>query len=180
MLNKIRIIVVLIYTISLAACVAYNPNGYMNYQSYTYDGKPLYPESYEGNYRYYEQENYHPEATKQVVVPDSYHVGPYHSPASHKDRDRQWVESQNPQAYTIELANGEKASQVAGQLYKAPKSDRMAQIKYQQNGKTYYEGLYGSYSSYEAAQQALNALPDDIKQGASIQSWGNVQNKVNN
>ncbi|WP_133128017.1 SPOR domain-containing protein [Legionella nagasakiensis] len=176
MLNNIRIIAVLICTGSLAACVAYNPNSYMSYPSYAYDGK--YPENYESTY-YYGQENYRPEASKQVVVPESYHVGPYHSPASHKDRDRRWVVSQNPQGYTIELAHGEKASQVAGKLYKAPKNDRMAEIKYQQDGKTYYQGLYGSYSSYEAAQQALGALPDDLKQGASIKSWGNVQNKVN-
>ncbi len=77
------------------------------------------------------------------------------------------------------MADGEKASQVAQTLYKAPKNDRMAQIKYQRNGKDYYKGLYGSYDSPEAAQKALDALPPDIKQGAGIKNWSNVQGNLN-
>ena len=94
-----------------------------------------------------------------MTVPDSYYVGAYHSPTSHKDVDRNWVNSQNPQGYTIEVAEGERPAQVAGKLYKLPKNDRRAQIKYNKNGKTYYKGVYGSYNNYEDAQKALNNLP---------------------
>ena len=85
---------------------------------------------------------------------------------------------QNAQGYTIELADGDKAAQVAGALYKAPKNQRTAEVKYQQGGKTYYKGLYGSYPSYDAAQQALSTLPADVKQKAGIKSWGSVQHGV--
>ena len=90
------------------------------------------------------------------------------------------MNSQNSQAFTIELADEEKASQVANTLYKAPKNERMGEVKYQRDGKTYYKGLYGSFPSYEAAQQALSALPSDVKQNAGIKKWASVQNGVNN
>nr|WP_229669351.1 SPOR domain-containing protein [Legionella impletisoli] len=143
----------------------------MNYQTYTWNGEPLYPESYDASYTYrdYEREK------KPVVVPETYHVGAYHSPARAKDRDRNWVQSQNPSNYTIELAEGDKASKVASKLVKAPKNDRRAQVKYEQNGTTRYKGVYGSYPSYEAAQQALKTLPEEVREGAKIESWGSVQ-----
>jgi len=160
--------------------MSYNPNGYANYQSYTYQGEPIYPESYDdsGRYNYYNN-NYRADIKKGVVVPKSYLAGANRTPTSHRDQDKSWVEGQNPQSYTIELADADKPAQVAGVLYKAPKNDRRAQVSYQQDGKTYYKGLYGSYNNYEAAQQALNALPADIKSGANIKSWGTVQGSVN-
>ncbi|WP_412753999.1 SPOR domain-containing protein [Legionella londiniensis] len=180
MMDKKKFLGVVLSAAGLGGCMSYNPHGYTNYQAYTYEGSIIYPEDYEGYEGYAESQGYRyqTEGRGQVVVPESYHVGSYHSPTSHKDRDRRWVDQQNPGGYTIELAHGEKASQVAGVLYKAPKKDRMAQIKYHQDGKTYYKGLYGSYSSYEAAQQALSSLPENIRQGARITSWGSVQGKV--
>lgn len=163
---------------ALTGCMS-TPNQYLNYHASPYDDRSMYySEQYEGEYPYYQPSQNANAAKKPVEVPETYHVGRYHSPTSHKDRDRRWVVSQNPQAYTIEIAEGEKASQVAGKLFKAPKKDRMAQIKYQRGDRVYYEGVYGSYPSYEAAQQALSTLPDDLKQGAHIKSWGSVQNKV--
>jgi septal ring-binding cell division protein DamX len=118
------------------------------------------------------------QSSQGVVVPDSYHVGEYHSPVSFKDRDKGWVSSQNPQGYTIELADDQKASKVAQKLYKAPKNDRMAQVRYQKNGKPYYKGVYGTYNSPEAAQKALDQLPAELKQGAGVKSWGSVQENL--
>ncbi len=121
-----------------------------------------------------------PMSEQEVKIPDSYYVGGYHSPMSHKDSDKSWVKNQSPQAYTIEVADGEKASQVAAKLYKIPKKDRMAEIKYQaNNGKASYKGLYGSYSSYEEAQKAFATLPEEVKQGAGIKSWSNIQSTIN-
>ena len=54
----------------------------------------------------------------------------------------------------------------------------MAEIKYQNQGKAYYKGVYGSYPSFDAAQQALNNLPDDVKKGAGVKTWGSVQSSV--
>lgn len=97
---------------------------------------------------------------------------------SHKDIDRNWVNEQNPNHFTIQVDESEKAAQVASKLQKAPKGDRMAEIKAYREGKTFYKGVYGSYNNYDEAQKALNNLPDDIKQGASVKHWGSIQENV--
>ena len=172
--NKIKFLAIGLCTINLSSCMMYEDNFNSSYTSYTYDSSQIYPQNYSiNNYGYQNQ------PSQPVSVPDSYHVGEYHSPVSFKDRDRSWVSSQNPQGYTIEVADDEKASKVAQKLYKAPKNDRMAQVKYQRNGKEYYKGLYGTYDSPEAAQKALDALPPDIKQGAGVKNWGSVQGNLN-
>ena len=86
------------------------------------------------------------------------------------------MKSQSAEGYTIELSNSEKAADVAGTLFKAPKSERSAEVEYQREGKTYYKGVYGSYPNKDAAVQALKQLPTDVQQQAAIQSWKNVQN----
>lgn len=175
--NKIKLMFIALSVVNLSSCMVYEES-YSSYPSYAYvyDNSQLYPQAdyRSANYRYYQDQS-----SQGVTVPDSYHVGEYHSPVSFKDRDRNWVNSQNPQGYTIEVADDEKAAQVAKKLYKAPKNDRMAQVKYQRNGKAYYKGLYGTYDSPEAAQKALEALPPDIKQGAGVKNWGSVQNNLN-
>jgi septal ring-binding cell division protein DamX len=143
-----------------------------NYPSYTYnDNQLINYNSSDAGYR-------HTDGGQQVAVPDSYHVSEYQPPVSFKDRDRTWVSGQNPQGYTIELAEGEKASQVAQTLYKTPKNDRMAQVKSQVNGKAYYKGVYGTYPDAASAQKALDALPDEVKKSAGVKSWGTVQQNL--
>lgn len=172
---KWKCIVLGISALNLCSCMVTDNEGYSpSYQSYAYDNSQLYPQinySYERSYRY-------ATSGQMVTVPDSYHVGEYHSPVSFKDRDKTWVSSQNPQGYTIEVAEGEKASQVAQKLYKTPKNDRMAQVKYQANGKPYYKGVYGNYPDAASAQKALDALPAEVKQGASVKNWGAVQQNL--
>lgn len=173
-----KLLGILLCVAGISGCVSHPPpHGYPTYRAYTYEGRVIYPEHYQ-EYDMGEHRQYEMESSKKVEVPESYHVGSYHSPASHKDRDRRWVDQQNPGAYTIELADGEKASQVAGVLYKAPKNNRMAQVKYHRGGKTYYKGLYGSFPSYDAAQEAFNALPAEVKQRANIKSWTSVKRNI--
>ena len=177
MMHQTRIISICFCVASLSACTIDDPNEYTTTQTYyTYNKEQDYYQN--TNYSSYTTNDTQyanvPAEKAPVSVPDSSLVSASHSPVSHSDVDRTWVNSQNAQHYTIELANSEKASQVAGTLYKAPKNERTAEIKYQEGGKTYYKGLYGSYPSYEAAQQALNQLPDDIKHSAGIKSWGSV------
>jgi septal ring-binding cell division protein DamX len=176
MLNKMKLISVGIGLAGLSACATNNSADYTYYQPYNYNAEVTnyYPTAYDSTmYTDYYSEK------KQVQVPDSYHVGISHSPTSHKNVDSEWVRSQNSQNYTIELTDGDKASQVANTLQKVPKNQRTAEIQYQRDGKTYYKGLYGTYPSYEAAQQALGALPADIKDKAGVKTWSNVQRTVN-
>lgn len=176
MLTNTRIFSICLCLSGLSACTTDDTTTYTNdqtYQPYTYSGTQLYPEGYEST-GYPEL----PPDRTQVEVPETYHVSTYHPPTPHTDVDREWVNSQRAQSYTIELADGDKASQVAGALYKAPKNERTAEVKYQRDGKTYYKGLYGTYPSYEAAQQALGTLPADVKQKAGIKTWSSVQSGV--
>lgn len=113
---------------------------------------------------------------EKVEVPNTYHVGEYHSPVSHKNRDKNWVNSQNPMGYTIEIADGTQAANVASKLQKTPKNQRKAQIKY---GSGKYKGLYGTYNSYESARRSLEKLPADVREGARVKNWGSIQNNVN-
>ncbi|WP_419418862.1 SPOR domain-containing protein [Legionella sp. D16C41] len=147
------------------------------YTSYRYDDMKYYSQIYSQGVNYNDYSS-SPLPTSEVKVPESYHVGAYHSPTRAKDRDKSWVSSQNPQGYTIELADDEKPAQVAKKLYLAPKNDRMAEIKYQRDGKAYYKGVYGSYPSKEAAENALNNLPADLKQNAGVKDWGSIQSSV--
>lgn len=174
---KRNCVVLSLCAFNLCSCMVTDNEEYTpRYQTYTYDSSQLYPSAKYSNsdagYRYSSP------SPQTVNVPNSYHVGEDHSPVSFKDRDKTWVSSQNPQSYTIELGEGEKASQVAQKLYKTPKNDRMAQVKYQENGKSYYKGVYGTYPDAASAQKALEALPDDVKQGASVKSWSSMQQNL--
>lgn len=156
--------------LGLSACGGmYQTSSQPDYKPYAYDDR-VYPQ--------YEALPYPPLESKEVVVPETYHMSSMHAPIPHSDRDKTWVNSQSSNGYTIELADDEKASNVANTLYKAPKKERMAEVRYQKEGKTYYKGLYGSYPSYEAAQQALKDLPEDMRQHAGIKTWGSVQGNV--
>lgn len=180
MKNNIKFLAVGLCTLGMSSCGVYEDRSDIVYETAVYSSVPS--NTYIYGQGYYRMNNYNDEnypAQEGVSVPETYHVGAYHSPVSFKDRDRTWVSSQNPQGYTIEIADDEKAAQVAQKLYKAPKNDRMAQVKYQRNGKAYYKGLYGTYDSPEAAQKALDALPAEIKQGAGVKNWGAVQGNLN-
>lgn len=175
--NNIKLIVITASTLFLSSCMVNDENTDVGYQTYSYDARQPYTQmdySYT-NYNY----NYKNYTGTAVSVPNSYHVGAAHSPVSFKDRDKEWVNSQNPQGYTIEVADDEKAAKVAQKLYKAPKNDRRAQVQYQRDGKNYYKGLYGNYDNPQDAQKALDAMPADIKQGAEIKNWGAVKGNLN-
>ena len=177
MFTTTKVIGLTLCAISLSACDSLFEHHYTDpYQSSKQSkGIQLYPDGYDNGGAYA------PKAaneTKQVVVPETYHVGEIAAPASFKERDTVWISHQNPQGYTIEIAHGENAAEVASTLQKVPKSERTAEVKYQQDGKSYYKGIYGTYPSYEAAQQALSALPEDVKQNAGVKTWGNVQSSV--
>ncbi|WP_133138420.1 SPOR domain-containing protein [Legionella genomosp. 1] len=175
-MNTLKIASIAIVVVHLSSCTMNNPStSYSTYETYNYENMQYYGHGVGsvdyGNYG--NNQGYYPPS--QATVPDSYYTGGNNRPVSHKDQDRNWVNNQNPQGYTIEIADGEKASQVAGKLYKTPKTDRTAQIKYYRDGKTYYKGVYGTYNTQEEAEKALNALPENVKQGAGVRNWGSVQ-----
>ena len=177
MQNSTRFIGFSLCCMGLSACSNYAQFDFEHYKSPAKSdpGIQLYPDGYDNGGAYAPAGA----EKKPVDVPDSYHVNATQAPVSFKNRDKGWISTQNPQGYTIELANDEQASQVANALQKAPKDERTAEVEYAQDGKKHYTGVYGTYPSYEAAQQALSALPEDAKKSANIRTWGSIQNNLN-
>ena len=174
MLAAIKRIGIIIITCSLSACGAFYSNGSPNYSTYNDHATELYPEGYENVGNYTDTSA----GTNQVSVPESPHVSAYHPPTRPKDVDHQWVSSQNASDYTIEIAESDKAYSVASSLQKAPSTERKAEVKYQSGERTLYKGVYGTYPTREAAQQALQSLPADIQSDARIKSWSSIQGAV--
>lgn len=110
-----------------------------------------------------------------INVPESYHVGQFRAPISSEANDHQWIMQQNLAFYTIELADNAQPAIVAKQLYLAPKTARMAEFKYRQNGIVRYKGVYGSYRTFEEAQMALQQLPPALRTQAQIRQWSQIQ-----
>ena len=177
--------------LTLTACVAFNENFYHEAPT-----PPYHHATYHTNESHYDPGANYPSATtihyypQAMTSPNNYlpssnyldliaQPEEINSPVKAKDMDTDWVNNQNPGTYTIEVADSEKASEVAGILYHSPKKERMAEIPYQQGRKTHYKGLYGSYDSKETAQKALNELPPDIQKQAGIVQWQAIQGKSN-
>jgi hypothetical protein len=97
---------------------------------------------------------------------------------SHQERDVSWINTQAPDNYTIQIAKDENPAVVAKTIFVTPKMQRTAQYRYQQNNKTYYGGVYGSFKSREEAEHALANLPPDVRGSARITTWQDVQSNA--
>lgn len=173
MLKLIKQFSIIASTCSLFGCGMYNVGGYPPpYQPQANQGTQLYPEGYENTVSYTRS---YSTQEQPVSVPDSYHVGTSRQPVKHQSMDHQWASSQNSTSYTIEVADSDKPAAVANTLLKVPKNERMAEIKVQQGDKTSYKGVYGTYPTKEAAEQARQALPADVQSAAQVKSWGSIQ-----
>lgn len=94
---------------------------------------------------------------------------------SAKNIDVTWVQQQNPGALTILVATEEQALPVGMALTQTPKDQRSAALRYERNGRMQYSGVYGSYSDKEAAEQAIQNLPESLKNNARVVSWSEMQ-----
>ena len=172
MLKLIKQFSIIASTCSLFGCGMYNMGGSPPpYQAQGNNVTQLYPEGYENTGNYVN----HPTQEHPVSVPDSYHVGASRQPVKHQNMDQQWVSSQSSTSYTIEVADSDKPAAVANTLLKVPKNERMAEIKVQQGDRSSYKGVYGTYPTKEAAEQARQTLPADVQSAAQVKSWGSIQ-----
>lgn len=114
-------------------------------------------------------------ASRPVVVSPGYHLSQSSTPVGHGDRDKSWVNGQDPNAYTIEVARGASPADAAKALHQSPKTQRGAQLIYQENGQRRSTAVYGSYKTKEEADAALSSLPADVKGSARVSNWSEVQ-----
>lgn len=174
--NKVRAITIAFGIIGLSSCIIDDGTGRNLYypSPVVYNDDNIYAgHSYQlpgDNYKYNSVST-----NESVVVPESYHVGESKRPVSFQDRDSAWINKQSSHAYTIELAQGDRPAQVAQALFKAPKNNRMAQVKYQRWGKTYYRAVYGTFDNAEEAQKTLDSLPAELKQNAAVKNWSSIK-----
>lgn len=149
----------------LSACShmsSYHGNAYRN-QGYYQDRR-----GYSGG------QGYATHRTRRVHVPNTYHMSEGRGPRPHKNRDLNWVQRQNPQNFTINIASDRNPATVAKALHKSPKSQRAAQIKSTQG----YTGVYGSFNTKQEAEAALQQLPKEVRRSAKITSWNQVQRQA--
>ncbi|MCX7117055.1 MAG: SPOR domain-containing protein [Legionellales bacterium] len=172
MLKITKLINLILWSSCLASCVTDSPPPPTVNEAYLYGPQWSYATGFQSApYTMSEQD-------QPITLPDNHPVLTQHPPTPHQNLDRDWVKNQNAQNYTIQVADDEKPSAVAGKLYKAPKQERTAEVKILQDGKTSYKGLYGTYPNLKAALQALDELPPDVKQNADIKTWGSVQSGI--
>lgn len=118
------------------------------------------------------------ETSPGVVVPTTYHLnGVTNTPPTAKDEDKNWVNTQNRNGYTIEVSKDAKPAPVAQKLQQLPKNERSVEVRTQSGS---YIGLHGSYQSREAAEEKLNSLPPDVKGAAKVKPWHDIQSEVSN
>jgi SPOR domain len=171
----------------LAGCNIFGP---MEHYPSTYRTDPSYDDirvpnvQYRRNssrhyYRYYgnrgHQRGYHYSPGVRRAPGPSYHFANGGKPVNHKERDVNWIRSQSPEGYTIELASDKKPASVAKTIHKSPKDARRAQFRTYENGEATHRGVYGSYQSREAAQKALKKLPANVRGQAQVKQWQNLQ-----
>ncbi len=148
----------------LAACSTVNvPNS--ETKEWIYPVKSPYDE--ELSETYHSEPKALPKFVKTAEVPQTQ--------VSAKNVDVSWVKQQNPKGTTILIASDDQPLPVSMSLMDTPKDQRSAALKYDQNGKPHYSGVYGSYTDKESAELALNKLPENLKSNAKVVNWSDMQ-----
>lgn len=83
-------------------------------------------------------------------------------------RREQWVMSQNPENYTLQIGSVTSEKDMQKFLRQTGVEQRTAYIQVEIDGVTRYNALYGVYASYEEAQQAAEGLPPTLRQ---VKPW---------
>ncbi len=148
----------------LAACSTVNvPNA--ETKEWIYPVKSSYDQ--ELSETYHSEPKALPKFVKTAEVPQTQ--------VSAKNVDVSWVKQQNPKGTTILIASDDQPLPVSMSLMDTPKDQRSAALKYDQNGKPHYSGVYGSYTDKESAELALNKLPENLKSNAKVVNWSDMQ-----
>ncbi len=95
-------------------------------------------------------------------------------------RRESWVKQQPGGAYTLQLSSLLKEIDIIHFIQKHRLVENAAYIEVVIKGITRYNALYGSYSTYEEAKQAIKTLPGSLGKGKPwIRNFGILQDLIN-
>jgi septal ring-binding cell division protein DamX len=111
-------------------------------------------------------------APPQPTPPAAAPIGP----ADNGIKGRDWIDSQDPQHYTVQLiAVGSEAAAVRF-IHNRHLEGEAAYYAQTRNGKPWYSVIYGSYPDREAARQALRRLPPALSSASPwVRRFGDIQ-----
>lgn len=91
-------------------------------------------------------------------------------------RGEDWVYKQPRDTYTIQLSSLLKEQDIINFIRRYNLTERAAYVRVNIKGTQRYNALYGSYSTYAAAKQALSTLPESLRSAKPwIRNFGLLQ-----
>ncbi len=95
-------------------------------------------------------------------------------------RRENWVKQQPGDTYTLQLSSLLKEKDIIHYIQENQLVENAAYIEVIIKGTTRYNALYGSYSTYEEAKQAIKTLPENLGKGKPwIRNFGILQDLIN-
>jgi TPR repeat protein len=91
-----------------------------------------------------------------------------------------WVLQQKPDSYTLQIGSVTEENDLVKFLQGHGVEDNSAYIQVMIDGVTRYNAIYGVYSTYAEAEQAVAGLPDSLRQVSPwIRNFGILQKMLN-
>lgn len=76
---------------------------------------------------------------------------------------QQWVSAQNPRYYTLQLASSTNKALIEKYYQENQLSGNAGYYRSKREGEYWYALVYGAYPSVNAAKEAIDSLPEDLK-----------------
>lgn len=96
--------------------------------------------------------------------------------SSEETSSLEWLQQQNADHYTIQLAASIEERLIDAQIKNIQLTGDLAQITSKRNGHIWHAIVYGNFSSFDEAKQALNNLPEKLRSWQPwIRSFGSIK-----
>ena len=91
-----------------------------------------------------------------------------------------WVLSQNPRHYTLQLASSRSKRRIKKYYEENQMQGKGGYYKKEQDGETWYFLVYGAYNSSRNASNEIQQLPEEIRKWSHwVRRLGNIQKVIN-
>ncbi len=90
-----------------------------------------------------------------------------------------WLLQQAPDHYALQLTAGRNEENIKAFISRHDLSEEAAYFRTLKNGDEWYSLIYGSYSDYDQARQALEALPEQLRNNSPwVRTLSSVQTSI--